>query len=507
MVTNKNFLPIKDMQEFLEHILNLNLTIKNRFFTKTIFEDPLIEEKFQNEKMFYKYKKFVSDFLLILSNMISIFYIFFFLNKFSLMMIFLINISVSIILVGISFKYTKLTLIIDHINVFCLNTTLAMKLMWIIFVGFDDDEVNFSIEILRIIIYHFVLINIIILLKFPASFFIFTMYFIINLIGIILSLCCSSEKEKISHYEFEAIISFGFTYIIFGLSKIYENLSRKIFSQKYKYETFYEYTFKFINGLNNNHMVIKDEKIIFINQKFSNNFQNFNNNNNNNFENYNNSDANLSSNNLKPKIDYISILKDFEIIENDNYYNVNDMENSNGFRRMNSKTKKNLWDILLEIKNKKIIAKNEFYRIGVFQYNDNDKNSNKFYTVIVRSNDILQNGLFHDVIFIDVSDFLSMRKKIYEENLIKEKVMAKLAHELKTPINSIIGLINKLNENENIENNNIIENTDISNNIKSTAFSSRIKSTNITNNIKNKKCISSLSNYTLYLVNDIIQYF
>jgi signal transduction histidine kinase len=79
-----------------------------------------------------------------------------------------------------------------------------------------------------------------------------------------------------------------------------------------------------------------------------------------------------------------------------------------------------------------------------------------------------------------------MRKKIYEDNLLKEKILAKMAHELKTPMNTILALIEVISENKN----NIYMDNYIENN----------------NQSKEMKCISGLSNYTINIVNDIIQY-
>jgi len=52
----------------------------------------------------------------------------------------------------------------------------------------------------------------------------------------------------------------------------------------------------------------------------------------------------------------------------------------------------------------------------------------------------------YDLLFQDISDLIQSKKKIHDENLIKQKILAKIAHEFKTPINSIIGLINNVKE-------------------------------------------------------------
>lgn len=82
-----------------------------------------------------------------------------------------------------------------------------------------------------------------------------------------------------------------------------------------------------------------------------------------------------------------------------------------------------------------------------------------------------------ELLIIDVS-FAKYKKNIEIESKIKHKILSKIAHEFKTPINNILGLINSL------------------------------KLTNKKNYMNNKELdlIQSLSNYTIYLISDVIQY-
>ena len=128
MVQNTNIYPIKQMQIFFDHILNLNLNIRDRIFTNTTFDDPKIEEKFKKENMFYYYKKILSDFLLILANTISLLFCFFYFNKIAIMIVFLLNLLISIITTGISIKFERFSKFIDHFNIFLLNS--AINLTW-----------------------------------------------------------------------------------------------------------------------------------------------------------------------------------------------------------------------------------------------------------------------------------------------------------------------------------------------------------------------------------------
>ena len=344
----------------------------------------------------------------------------------------------------------------------------------LIFYLYEDKltEEQISCEILRIIIYQFVLTNLIIVIKFEASFFISTFYFISNLLVIMLIIMKDSKLQ----YIFEAVVSFANFYITFSFRKYFEYHSRSNFAQKYKVERLSNYAFKFMKGLENNHIVLKQEKIVFINENFSNyldgevlNSNNFNNNDSVN----NNTDVNISTLNLKQRNNYFLIFKDLIKIDENKFCNPpDDSENTN---------EESLLDILMSMKNKNFNC-NKFINLGTFNFKT--INNNKFFNILIRSYKCAENGSFQDLIFFDVSNLLSMRKQIHEANLVKERVMAKLAHELKTPMNSIIGMID------------IIAEKNIS-----------PRKNNINNEkTKEMKCITGLSYYTINLVNDIIQF-
>ena len=108
-----------------------------------------------------------------------------------------------------------------------------------------------------------------------------------------------------------------------------------------------------------------------------------------------------------------------------------------------------------------------------------------------------------DILFYDVSELIISKQIIYEENIIKQKILAKIAHEFKTTINSIIGLINDLKENitelENSNQNNsfILNSSDKIQNIEKFKINKNLKSLDV---------IQNLSKYIIFLVSDIIHY-
>jgi signal transduction histidine kinase len=337
-----------------------------------------------------------------------------------------------------------------------------------------------SAELVRMIIYHFNLTSIIVILKFEASILIYSFYFFLNLIIIFLTIYKGNWDF---HYIFEAIISFGQIFIFFAIRKYFEYLSRLNFAENYRVKHLNNINSNFIKGLKNNHIILKKEKIVYINEEFSNylekevlNFYQFNNN----IEfHYHNTDVNISTLNLNLMHDYLSILKELVKIDENIFIN------NNNFINNNYREEDYLWSIILSYRNKINIDNNEFIKLGTFQFKN--FSINKFYNVEIRNYRCLDNTIFQDLIFYDVSNILSTRKKINEDNLIKEKILAKMAHELKTPLNTILALIDVMSDNKN--------------NIYMQNYSECI----CRNNSKEMKCISGLSNYTINLVNDIIQ--
>lgn len=86
-------------------------------------------------------------------------------------------------------------------------------------------------------------------------------------------------------------------------------------------------------------------------------------------------------------------------------------------------------------------------------------------------------NIIDDYFFYNVTEHIEDKLKILDEINQKEKLFAKLSHEFKTPLNSIVGMITNILE-LNVNN----------------EFSSKL------NTIKN------LSNYVIFLISDIIQY-
>ena len=93
---------------------------------------------------------------------------------------------------------------------------------------------------------------------------------------------------------------------------------------------------------------------------------------------------------------------------------------------------------------------------------------------------IIENQAIDDIYFYDVTKIINAKEQIKQENVLKQRLYAKISHEFKTPLNSIIGLVTNIEEA-------VINNDKF-------------------NTSKYLRYIQSLSRYVIYLTNDIIRY-
>lgn len=634
---------------FVEKMLNLNLKIDNSLMKFTRFVDEEVENKYKKEhELKDKYQKVLSDIILICGYLASIIYITFAFYKITFLVICLSCFAVSLILIVISYfiKDRKIIYILNNIEILLICISLNVKGNLLNFVYNTPQEDNYA-ELVRIIIYDFVSGNLFVLMKLEANFFANFFYFMLNIFLIITSSIYSNVNR---FYFLEGFTSFLFTFIFFFLRKAWDLRERVIFSEKYKFERLYKYTTDFIIGLNAFHVNIKNNEILYSDEKLNCLLEDLNkndeefrrlnysesernkkekendytsqmvildtknnlideleiNNNNNfmrkNFLNDNNNSThrpneilNFQENvNLKCFLKYLFLFvdeneieiskatnnnnknkkdaadksnkKENDVLNNDNNDKVHSPIKNKGIFANNEQLKKeSLFSHLKKIKkeefnfiskdkdnnnsinnieeinkhsnlNNEINNKNKvndavdsnkeinftdekihnnFVHLGI--YNFKNPEIKKYFDVYYRGISIDESTIVYDILFYDVSELINSKKIIYEENIIKQKVLAKIAHEFKTPINSIIGLINNLKEDLNedymtkdpINNENpimilngAVENEGFNNNNNK---QSKIPE-QLSKNLKTLDIIQNLSRYIIFLVSDIIQF-
>ena len=150
------------------------------------------------------------------------------------------------------------------------------------------------------------------------------------------------------------------------------------------------------------------------------------------------------------------------------------LQKNNGFINFSKENK---------INNSKILNltnyNNNFISLGIFSMKINNSNKKLYYDLFYRRIYLDSINYVDDYFFNDITDLINYRKIISQENLKKEKIFAKIAHEFKTPLNSIMGIILNIRDSDQI----ISE---------------------ITNN--KLEIVNSLSNYLIFLISDIIHY-
>ena len=150
------------------------------------------------------------------------------------------------------------------------------------------------------------------------------------------------------------------------------------------------------------------------------------------------------------------------------------------YNEFNSEKKgKNLHEILNEILLDDNYNKEIFKRIGNFKIKIEE--SNYFYEIYARKLKFKEEIV--ELLFYDVTE-VKLSEKIKAETKYKQKILGKIAHEFKTPLITIISLINNIVE---YQKNHKCNQCGIA----------------ITNKLDH---IANFSNYTIFLINDIIQY-
>jgi len=186
-------------------------------------------------------------------------------------------------------------------------------------------------------------------------------------------------------------------------------------------------------------------------------------------------DLNLSKNKVSRKASC-----DFNEFENDNSYHssqtikkqftqISKNEQINEENSMDSSFSSNNEKFINNRGQKNRGENKKFKKLGEFfiELNEKRKDLAVYYRIL------------NNVLNIYLYDYTKIKKaeNISSENKIKHKILAKIAHEFKTPLNSILGLID---------------------NLKSESKSYLFK--------KDLNIIKALSNYTIYLISDVIHY-
>jgi len=143
---------------------------------------------------------------------------------------------------------------------------------------------------------------------------------------------------------------------------------------------------------------------------------------------------------------------------------------------------------------------------------DLDLSDTLYFEVYFRRIYFSDDNIIYNLILYDVSDLIHSKLKILDENKKKQKVFAKIAHEFKTPLTSIISLISILKDDIELElENNIDEEIQ---HYKGSKTNNKIKNPKANNKkdilnedtCKTLDIIQNLSRFVIFLTSDIINY-
>ena len=245
----------------LEKLLKLNLKIKNKFLSKTEFEDIAIEEQYQ-QKIFEnsRNKTIVANLVVFLGYFATICYILFAFNKLVHIIICIICFILAVVsqIICNKYKSRQALFINNHIQIFLSAINMVNK-GFILCLSFNTDHNDNVEEMLRIIIYDFVSTNIYLVTRLEANIFVYCCYFLLNLSLVIMGLIYSNKNR---FYYLEGITSFCVFVIFYAFRKQMDYNQRVVYAEKSKFEKYFIYTMDYLEGLNGYNLNVQNNRNI-----------------------------------------------------------------------------------------------------------------------------------------------------------------------------------------------------------------------------------------------------
>jgi signal transduction histidine kinase len=272
-----------------------------------------------------------------------------------------------------------------------------------------------------------------------------------------------ANNESVS----DLMIMFGFNIMTFFYKRNTDIIARTYLLSKIRMEKVYQYLEDLINSLNGYHVYFNRNEIISLN----NNFKTFLS------GDYNKSTAYKVHRDSVVNTDNTILIPGTNGKEFDWFTPANEFlsmlkvcENNTGSSSLNPNDP--LIPIIERIQSNPVKRNDLFELLGHFNLDNR-----KFYELHFRKTNKFDNIL--ELLIYDITEIRSAEIN-KTENKIKHECLAKIAHEFKTPINSIIGLTNQLK--------------------------TSVEKGNYAGVYDQIQQIQSLSNFTLFLINDIIHY-
>jgi len=257
-----------DSEKSLTGLLNLKFDIEKNYFKKTVILNSKLEELYQENLEKYSLKDaLISQLMIFLGYLGSLIFVLFAYYLLVNLLICLCLFAISLTLTAISLFNTnkKFKFFNAHIQILLLFLNLSAKCIIVCLIYNTPSNDNEG-ELLRIIIYQSLMINIFIITSLEANIFLTLFYMLINFITITMSIIYTSKNH---YFYLEFFINFFISLIFYMLRKEWDYKLRALFAEKYKFEVFYLYTLDYLNGLNGYTLNIKNNSTIFFNNKIN----------------------------------------------------------------------------------------------------------------------------------------------------------------------------------------------------------------------------------------------
>lgn len=259
---------MKILEENIYQIFNLQFGIEKSLLRKTKFHDKIIEEKFEEYiNTTIPRSELLSCLLTFLGYVACLSYIVFAFYRPIPLIICLTCFSTSIILSIVSyFSYSiSVKIWLRHILIFLSSFNFFTKAILVCYHYTEDSEDQFA-ELLRILIYDFISVNIYMITKLEADFKVSLFYFFMN---ILITIIAHINSQKNHFYFLEGFTSFFVFIIFYIMRKEYDLKLREIFLKQYKIEFLYDYTLDYIMGLNGYVLHARNNEFLLSNKKIS----------------------------------------------------------------------------------------------------------------------------------------------------------------------------------------------------------------------------------------------
>ncbi len=271
----------------------------------------------------------------------------------------------------------------------------------------------------------------------------------------------------------ELVVNYLFHYLTFLIKKNEISTKKEMFFEYFKNKNYTIYINQLVDMMNTMIISIKNNQVLFMNKHASNYFEIFKNTGPR-WSVTNNSCFRLES---RENENFLSIpqLKKEEFYNKQvgSFLNMITFCKSKDLSLISIMEGKSLKDVIRDnFNNDRLIDTQSFKRIGFFS----NKNDNKDQCFEVFARKVQNDEEVVEFLIYDTTN-IKLAEKDRIETKYKQKILSKIAHEFKTPLISIISIIQNISEH---------------------SFNRSIT--------KKLNQINNLSNYTIFLINDIIQY-